>query len=108
MTKKWKVGDKFWRGYARTWDHGQSYVAEIRPGHVCRVNDDGSFKCIMVGTMPGTEGKRTPGFWIAYSLDADLLVTTPELALVQAKTVTRRENRRLKSIDRTASEGKAR
>ncbi|CCB64426.1 hypothetical protein [Hyphomicrobium sp. MC1] len=85
-TTAWKKGDAFWRGYARSWDSGQTYYPEIRAGHIQDVNDDGTYRCIMVGIMPGMERKRTPGGWIAFGLDPDLMHQTPEAALACALT----------------------
>lgn len=97
MTEKaWKKGDQFWRGYARSWDDGHSHYPEIRAGRIEHVNDDGTFRCVMVGIMPGAERKRTPGGWIAFGLDSDLLHRTPEAALQCA----------LKAVDQVAASRK--
>lgn len=81
---KWIKGDEFWRGYARTYDGGRTWYPEIRVGHVDPPNTDGTYRCLMAGTMPGAEGKRNGG-WLALYLDADLMHRTPEDALVSAK-----------------------
>lgn len=83
----WKAGDAGWRGYARHYGDPSRWFPEVRPTTVDEVNKDGTLRCRMQGIIPGSEGKRNPGQWVAFSLDADLLHRTPEKALSYAKRV---------------------
>ena len=84
---EWKAGDLCWRGYARNYGNPKEWWPEIRPGRVTAINTDGSLSCTMEGVIPGAEGKRNPGSWVAWSLRPVLLHRTPEDALRAAKTV---------------------
>lgn len=83
----WKVGDRGWRGYARHYGNPQEWWPEIRPFTIREAKSDGTFELHCEGVMPGTEGKRTPGSWIHFSAQPDILHMTPEAALRQAKRV---------------------
>jgi len=83
----WKPGDIGWRGYARHYGNPKEWWPEIRPARVVEVNNDGLLRLHMEGIIPGSEGKRNPGGWVAWNVDPDLLHKTPEAALRQAKRV---------------------
>lgn len=83
----WKVGDRGWRGYARHYGNPKEWWPEIRPFTIRRDNGDGSYELSVEGVIPGGEGKRNPGSWIAFSVDPELMHRTPEAALRQAKRV---------------------
>lgn len=84
---EWNEGDRGWRGYARHFGNSKEWWPEIRPARVVKVNEDGSLRVHVEGTVPGHEGKRNPGAWTAWGLDPDSLHRTPEAALKQAKRV---------------------
>lgn len=79
-----KVGDIVWRGYARRYDD-RTYWPEIRPGQVTLVHDDGTIDVNMMGVVPGCEGKRNPGGWVAWHQPPERYHLAPEAALVEAK-----------------------
>ena len=88
----WKVGDRGWRGYARHYGNPKEWWPEIRPFRVRRDVGDGSFELHCEGVMPGSEGKRSPGSWINFGADPDIMCRTPEAALRQAKQAADQAN----------------
>lgn len=88
-----KVGDTVWRGYARHFGDPKEVWPEIRPGKVTAVDEDGTIAVALKGIMPGTEGKRNPGGWMAWYQPPERYRATPEEALADAKAaVTQHEN----------------
>lgn len=84
----WKEGDECWRGYARIYHASDKplWSPEIRPATITEIRD-GRCRIMMRGVMPGAEGKRTPGAWVAWDYDPANLHRTPETALRMAKRV---------------------
>lgn len=85
MSKRHKVGDTIWRGFARRWDLDGAWMPEIRPGQIRAVDADGYVDVVMSGAMPGMEGKRNPGAWVATGQPPERYSRTPEAALRIAK-----------------------
>jgi len=80
-----KVGDLVWRGYARTFGRSDVYYPEIRPGRVIEIDADGLLRVQMEGVIPGSEGRRNPGAWIAWHQPPERYFATPDEALADAK-----------------------
>lgn len=66
MIKPHAVGDIVWRGYARKFDGEPGWWPEIRQGRITKIHDDGTLTVRLLGCIPGSEGKRNPGVWLAW------------------------------------------
>lgn len=101
--KTWKKGDRAWRGYARHYGNPKEWWPEIRPLQIVDVRPDGELRCHMEGIMPGAEGRRNPGSWVALNLEPDLLHDTPQAALSDAIAVAAAQNAALAEQEEVAA-----
>lgn len=91
-TPKPAIGQRYWRGYARTYIEGGEWFPEVRACEVVEVQPDGFVRLRLEGIIPGGERKRNPGYWTAWNVDPAGLSPDPIAAMKRAIDIARDAN----------------